>query len=681
MLFFSQGYITFVYFSDDKSLASLFTSGYIMDNLGFFRAAAAVSDVALADPQRNALHICRLISLAAERGAEFVVFPELAVTGYSCADLFHQSLLLDQAWNALRSIAEHCGTAGIWAAVGLPVRFQGALYNCAAVISASGRIAGFVPKSHLPNYNEFYEKRWFQSGAVADGMVQISPDEAVPFAPRQIFTINGARVAVEICEDGWVPVTPGTLACLQGADIVANLSATDEMTGKNAYLASMLKSLSARCRCGYIYASAGWGESSTDLVFSGNAMILEDGVMLARSSRFSFEPLLETADIDVEKLRNDRRRFNSFSDISPFSPPHTRSGTEEVHDGALALPRTDLLREVDPTPFVPGDTSRLREHCTEIISIQAWGLARRITATGNGKVIVGISGGLDSTLALLVAAHAADMLGKPRTDIIGITMPGLATTSRTKSNAVKLMELLGVTSMEIPIAKAVAQHFDDLGHDPAVHDATFENTQARERTQILMDMANKKGGFVLGTGDLSELALGWCTYNGDQMSMYGVNASVPKTLVRYLVGWFAEEAAGNGDETTEAVLRDIIDTPISPELIPADDDSADTIAQKTEDLVGPYILHDFFLYHMLRNSFGPAKILALARKAFAGTYDDETLRKWLRNFYRRFFSQQFKRSCMPDGPKVGSVCLSPRGDWRMPSDASARMWLDQVEML
>lgn len=639
-----------------------------MDNYGFFRASVAVPNVEIANPKSNALSHIELMRQAADESSLLVLFPELSLTGYTCGDLFNFPMLLEAAEEAVSTLAEETRRLNIHVIVGLPISFCNRLYNCALVIGPDGPLMA-VPKLNLPNYNEFYEKRWFASGTeIKDATIQIA-GKSIPLTNDMLLEINGTKVGIEICEDMWVAQSPAIRLALGGADIIANLSATDEAIGKHDYLKRLISSRSATLRAGYLYASAGWGESSTDLVFSGNGIIMEDGTSLAQTERFCMNPQIATADIDIERLRNDRRRFNSFA---PEPHPLT-SVASEIHVASSNPEPAGLMRNVDPHPFVPSDSNRLEEHCREIISIQAWGLARRIKATGNASMVIGISGGLDSTLALLVAVRTADMLHLPHTHIIGITMPGPGTTTRTKSNATILMERLGVTTMEIPIGKAVSQHFQDIGQDPAKHDAAFENSQARERTQILMDMANKEGAIVVGTGDLSELALGWCTYNGDQMSMYGVNASVPKTLVKYLVEWFADDS---DDEETSRVLRDIIDTPISPELIPADD-NADTIAQKTEDLVGPYELHDFFLYHTLRNSFSPEKIEYLCRLAFKGRYNDATIRKWLTTFFRRFFNQQFKRSCMPDGPKVGSVCLSPRGDWRMPSDASSALWRNQ----
>ncbi|MDE6299313.1 MAG: NAD(+) synthase [Muribaculaceae bacterium] len=480
-------------------------------------------------------------------------------------------------------------------------------------------------------------------------------------------------ICVEICEDLWTPIPPSSVMAMAGADVILNLSASDELIGKHDYLKRLISQQSARCRCGYVYASAGWGESSTDLVFAGNAVVAEDGVLVEAERRFFTEPTLVGKDIDIQKLRNDRARYSTFFDSSAIPSGFRMIGVKGERE--IGEVRNDTMNvRIDPRPFVPHDEDKLREHCEEIINIQARGLMQRLNVINCRKAVIGISGGLDSTLALLVTVRAFDRLGLDRKGIVGITMPGMATTSRTKGNAVGLMEELGVTVMEIPIGKAVAQHFADIGQDPEKYDVTYENSQARERTQILMDVANKENAIVIGTGDMSELALGWCTYNGDHMSMYAVNASVPKTLVKHLVSWFATEV---GPEAA-AILRDIVDTPISPELVPS---GSDEITQKTEDLVGPYELHDFYMYHLLRNSFSPKKIYFLAKMAFKGRYDDATLLKWLRNFYRRFFNQQFKRSCMPDGPKVGSVCLSPRGDWRMPSDASSALWMREIDTL
>ena len=645
------------------------------------RVAAAVPEVSLANPVVNMTVMADMCRHLSARHVRLTVFPELSLTGYTCADLFGQSLLLDKVEDILsRYLGNDAVTEtesslllpeDMVTVIGAPLRRGPHLYNCAVVI-AGNRILGVVPKSHIPNYSEFYELRWFTPAAdITASTISIRGHE-VPFGTDLLFDIGGAMLGVEICEDLWVPTPPSSRLCRQGADIIANLSASDENIGKHDYLLQLITQQSARCSSGYVYASAGVGESSTDLVFSGNAIIAADGTLLETSSRFIPSSFTSIADIDIERLRNDRRHRNTFDSTREPEARVIRS-SQSVSDLKEYF---SPLQPVDPTPFVPSDAGSRSERCREILSIQAWGLMQRLRATGMKKVVIGISGGLDSTLALLVAVKAFEMLGIERSNIVGITMPGFGTTDRTHSNAWRLMQELGVTPIEIPIGEAVQQHFAAIGHDGVTLDATYENSQARERTQILMDYANRIGGLVVGTGDLSELALGWCTYNADQMSMYGVNASVPKTLVRHLIEWYADCEA---TPEVARLLRDIADTPISPELLPAKDNGE--IDQKTEDLVGPYLLHDFFLYHVLRNGFRPLKIYMLACNAFEGVYDTSVIRHWMRNFYRRFFSQQFKRSVMPDGPKVGSVCLSPRGDWRMPSDASSRMWLDEVDNL
>lgn len=639
-----------------------------MDKYGIMRVGAAVPNVKVGDPVYNERQIVSLAAQASEQGIEVIVTPELSITGYTCADLFNQPLLLEAAKETTLQLADDTKEMNVMIVVGLPVVYSGRRYNCGVVIY-QGEIVGIVPKSYIPNYSEFYEKRWFTSGRnIKNAKIEIAGKE-VPFGTDLLFSLNGAKVGIEICEDLWVPVPPSSLMCQQGADIILNLSASDELIGKHRYLLSLIAQQSGRCRCGYVYSSCGWGESSTDLVFVGKGVVAVDGNIRAESARFSTEPMLIGCNVDVERLRTARMRFDTFFDGTE-DMPSVRIINLNYHRSELK----ELEEYVDPLPFVPADAERLREHCEEIINIQSQGLMQRLNAIRCDKVVIGISGGLDSTLALLVAVRAFDRLGLDRKGIIGITMPGMATTSRTHNNATGLMEELGVTSLEIPIGKAVAQHFQDIGQDPDVYDVTYENSQARERTQILMDYANKVNAIVVGTGDMSELALGWATYNGDHMSMYGVNASVPKTLVRHLVRWFS----GEFSERCGDILMDIVDTPISPELVPS---GSDDIAQKTEDLVGPYELHDFYLYHLLRNSFSPRKTFMLARRAFRGEYNDGTILKWLKTFYRRFFNQQFKRSCMPDGPKVGNVCLSPRGDWRMPSDATVRLWLAEIEQL
>lgn len=641
-----------------------------MDNYGFVKVAAAVPQVAVADCARNAERIVALAQQAARRGVELVAFPELAVTGYTCADLFLQPALLDAADEALGEIMRQTRKLPLALIVGLPLRHEDRLYNCAAVV-AQGRLLGVVPKSYIPNYAEFYEARWFASGAGIEEERITAAGQEADFGTELTFAVNGAEFGIEICEDLWVASPPSSRLALNGAKLIFNLSASPEGVGKHAYLRELVAQQSARTHTAYVYCSAGFGESSTDLVFAGNGLIAENGTMLAQAARFSLDEQLTVADVDIERLEFERRRNTSFR-------MREEAGESTVIEMELpdALKASALDRRVDPMPFVPADEAHRSERCEEIFQIQSHGLARRLAHTGCRCAVVGISGGLDSTLALLVTVRTFDKLGLDRRGILGITMPGFGTTDRTYRNALKLMEGLGVTVREIPIRDACLQHFRDIGLPESDRSAAYENAQARERTQILMDVANMEGGLVIGTGDLSELALGWATYNGDQMSMYGVNASVPKTLVRHLVRWAADTER---DGATRATLLDIIDTPVSPELLPADREG--NIAQKTEDLVGPYELHDFFLYNFVRAGFRPAKIAFLAEQAFAGSYDRETIVKWLRVFFRRFFVQQFKRSAMPDGPKVGSVSLSPRGDWRMPSDASAALWLRELEEL
>lgn len=645
---------------------------------GWFRVAAAVPTVTIANPDKNIDSIISLAEKAERMQVNLCVFPELCVTGYTCGDLFNQKLLLNATERAVESLCEWSMVKDVALVIGVPLRINQTLYNCAMVI-CGGKIFGAVPKTYIPDYNEFYEKRWFKSGAELNVEKFVYVGQKFPVSPNLLFNIEGIDVGIEICEDLWVPIPPSCRQAVNGALITANLSATDETTGKHNYLRSLIRQQSARCRSGYVYASAGFGESSTDLVFSGNAIIAEDGAILKEGERFSLEPQLVVGDIDVEKLLLDRTKFNSFHDniATPSDSAFKRIDVELGGAGTFVYnddkESNRILRKVIPYPFIPSDKAHLEENCREITNIQTWGLIQRLNATGCKNVVIGISGGLDSTLALLVAVKAFDRLGIDRKGVHAITMPGFGTTGRTRGNAWKLMEELGVDMREISINDAVSLHFKDIDHNSKVHDATYENSQARERTQILMDLANKYGGMVVGTGDLSESALGWATYNGDHISMYGVNAGVPKTLVRHLVEFHASEA----EPATAETLRDIIDTPISPELIPANADG--TIAQKTEDLVGPYELHDFFLFHTLRNGFTPTKIFFMAMEAFKEQHSADTIKKWLITFYRRFFSQQFKRSCTPDAPKVGSVCLSPRGDWRMPSDASSGAWIQEAE--
>ena len=633
---------------------------------GFIKVAAAVPSIKVADVDYNIQQIESLAAQAEGQGVEVMVTPELCVTGYSCQDLFREQLLLDKAEEGILRLLDFTRKLDVIIIVGCPVVINSLLYNCAVMVQ-HGQVLGIVPKTYLPNYGEFYEKRWFASAqdmnpadiSVAGGLVKVSAE------PLLIKTCHGVKFGVEICEDVWAPIPPSNNLALAGADIIFNLSASDELIGKHKYLCSLLAQQSARTISGYVYASAGFGESTQDVVYGGNAMVFENGKLLVEGERFTLQPQIKIAQLDVEKLRTERRHNTTFINAQ-------REAYANVVDAKLVSQHDfELIRDIDPHPFIPKNED-MQVSCEEILNIQVSGLIKRLYHINAQKAVIGISGGLDSTLALLVTVKAFDKLGLDRKGIIGITMPGFGTTDRTYQNAMKLMQTLGVTIREISIAKAVTQHFEDIGHDIKIHDITYENSQARERTQILMDVANQVNGIVVGTGDLSELALGWATYNGDHMSMYGVNAGVPKTLIRYLVSYVAGEMATD-------TLLDIIDTPISPELIPADEQGR--IKQKTEDLVGPYELHDFFIYYFLRYGFSPSKIFVMAQKAFANDYDDETIKKWLKTFCKRFFTQQFKRSCLPDGPKVGTVSLSPRGDWRMPSDASYTLWLQECEKL
>ena len=613
-------------------------------NYGFFRAASASLNLKVADPQYNKNSIISAIEAAEKEGARLLVTPELSVTGYTCADLFFTFALQNAANDALAQITAATKGKNIAVLLGMPVPFLGSLYNC-AVLVRGGKIIGAVPKKHIANYNEFYEKRWFASGFDFEAVQDISICGFDVKIGDQIFDLGGgAMLGVELCEDLWVPAPPSSQLVQSGANIIANLSASDEYVSKAQYRKSLVENQSARCVCGYVYAGAGPCESTTDLVFSGATLIAENGSVAAEGNRFDFENQIVYADLDIEKLSALRRNNMSFSN---------KIGTVQIVSAPVQNNENDLKhRFVDPHPFVPADDEMRRERCREIFAIQSCGLAKRISHVGSAGAIVGISGGLDSTLALLVAAEAMKRLGKSAADIIGITMPGFGTTGRTYNNALELMRRLGVQIMR------------DIEHNSEIHDITYENTQARERTQILFDMANKHNMLLVGTGDLSELAMGWCTYNGDHMSMYGVNASVPKTLVRYLV----EYVASVSDKETAAVLYDILDTPVSPELLPPDENG--NIAQKTEENIGPYELHDFFLYNFVRFGFSKEKLIMLAQKAFEDKYSPAVIEKWASVFMRRFFISQFKRSCIPDSPKVGSVSLSPRGDWRMPSDAS-----------
>ena len=661
---------------------------------GFIKVASAIPAVRVGDVVFNIQQMEEQIALAEGKGVEVITFPELSLTGYTCQDLFRQQILLEASEQGIMMLLDFTRKLDIISIVGAPVVVGDLLLNCAVVIQR-GQILGIVPKTYLPNYSEFYEKRWFASSQdlrdsevrYAGHKVRISPDV-------QLFrTYDGVQFGIEICEDVWAPAPPSNKLALAGADIIFNLSATDELIGKHHYLKSLLSQQSARTMTGYVYSSCGFGESTQDVVYGGNALIYENGKLLAEGERFSVDPQMVTAQIDVEKLRSERRTNSTYVNAQrniKYSMLDKQFSIRTIDAHPAEQERDFVLERTIPQhPFIP-TSDDMKASCEEIFNIQVMGLAKRIVHTHSKTVVVGISGGLDSTLALLVCVKTFDKLKMNRKGIIGVTMPGFGTTDRTYNNAITLMQSLGITIREISIAKAVTQHFEDIGHDASVHDVTYENSQARERTQILMDLANQLGGMVIGTGDLSELALGWATYNGDHMSMYGVNASIPKTLIRYLVGYVAESGV---DEQSRITLQDIIDTPISPELIPADENG--NIKQKTEDLVGPYELHDFFLYYFLRFGFRPAKIYLLAKKAFLETegervkisdndpdaYDEETIKKWLKTFVRRFFNQQFKRSCLPDGPKVGSVSLSPRGDWRMPSDATSALWLQEAENL
>ena len=640
-------------------------------NYGFVKVAAAVPRVKVADCKFNSERLEGLITIAEGKGVQILTFPEMCITGYTCGDLFAQQLLLEQAEMALIQILNSTRQLDIISILGMPVVVNSTVINAAVVIQ-KGKILGVVPKTYLPNYKEFYEQRWFTSALqVSENSVRLC-GQIVPMGNNLLFETAETTFGIEICEDLWATVPPSSSLALQGAEIIFNLSADDEGIGKHNYLCSLISQQSARCISGYVFSSSGFGESTTDVVFAGNGLIYENGYLLARSERFCMEEQLIINEIDVECIRAERRVNTTFAANKANCPGKeaVRISTEFVNSKDLNLTRT-----FNPHPFVP-QGNELNSRCEEIFSIQIAGLAQRLLHTGAKTAVIGISGGLDSTLALLVCVKTFDKLGLSRKDILGITMPGFGTTDRTYHNAIDLMNSLGVSIREISIREACIQHFKDIGHDLNIHDVTYENSQARERTQILMDIANQKWGMVIGTGDLSELALGWATYNGDHMSMYGVNAGIPKTLVKHLVQWVAENGM---DETSKATLLDIVDTPISPELIPAVENGE--IKQKTEDLVGPYELHDFFLYYFLRFGFRPSKIYFLAQTAFSGVYDDETIKKWLQTFFRRFFNQQFKRSCLPDGPKVGSISISPRGDWRMPSDASSAAWLKEIAEL
>ena len=633
---------------------------------GFVKVAAVTPKIRVADTKYNGEVICAEIKKAAGQGAKIIVLPELCITGYTCSDLFLQEKLLRAAKEELLRIAVFCETVDAIVFVGLPFAWDGKLYNVAAAIN-KGKILGLVPKIYLPNYNEFYEARHFTRGKEKAELVRLNEETEVLFGSDLLFTCESMpdlKIGVELCEDLWTVQPPSIQHARNGASVIVNLSASNELTGKSAYRRELVKTQSARLLCGYIYASAGEGESTQDVVYSGHNLIAENGTLLKEAVPFSGESIV--SEIDVTRLIAERRRMTTFE---------LEESEYKKIPFSLQKEQIELTRPVDPMPFVPSGASDRNARCEEILAIQAHGLKKRLEHTHCKAAVIGISGGLDSTLALLVTVRAFDLLGMDHGQIKAVTMPGFGTTDRTYDNAVKLIRNLGADFIEVDIRDAVNIHFRDIGQDPSVHDVTYENGQARERTQILMDIANKSGGMVIGTGDLSELALGWATYNGDHMSMYAVNASVPKTLVRHLVRYYADTC---GNQTLEQVLLDVLDTPVSPELLPPEEGK---ISQKTEDLVGPYELHDFFLYHMLRQGETPAKVYRLAKLAFLGTYEDAVILKWLKTFYRRFFAQQFKRSCLPDGPKVGSVAVSPRGDLRMPSDACGTIWLQEIEEL
>ena len=631
---------------------------------GFVKVAAATPDIRVADVEFNTQNIINVMEEAQKNGAKILVFPELCVTGYTCSDLFDHSVLLKASRKALLEIAENTSDKDMLVFVGAPLEVNGKLYNVAAAMN-QGEILGFTTKTFLPNYGEFYEMRQFTPGPQTVREITFE-GKKIPFGPQILFQAKGMEelvVAAEICEDVWSPVPPSIQAALEGATMIVNCSASDETIGKDTYRRALISGQSARLISGYIYANAGEGESTTDLVFGGHNIIAENGTILKESSRYVNEIIY--SELDLQRITGERRKNTTFQPLDEETLVRVPFTIEET--------KTFLTRTFPKKPFVPSDEQTRAQRCEEILTIQAMGLKKRLAHTNARTAVVGISGGLDSTLALLVTARAFDMLGRDKKDIIAVTMPCFGTTDRTYQNACEMSKKVGATLIEVPIADAVNVHFRDIGHDPEDHSVTYENCQARERTQVLMDIANKTWGMVIGTGDLSELALGWATYNGDHMSMYGVNASVPKTLVRHLVKYAADDTK---DEALKNVLYDVLDTPVSPELLPPKDGD---IAQKTEDLVGPYELHDFFLYFMLRFGYEPSKIFRIACMTFDGEYDKETIFKWLETFCRRFFSQQFKRSCLPDGPKVGTVALSPRGDWRMPSDACVAVWMKDLE--
>ena len=640
---------------------------------GIMRVAAAVPKLRLGNVAANVQAMTEQLRQAANKCAALVTFPELSMTGYTCGDLFFQKSLLTAVEAGLQTLMDAC-PAGVTAVVGAPIQAEGVLYNCAVVLT-QGRLLGVAPKLFLPNYNEFYEKRWFASGFQLHADSVTLCGQQVPMGRELLFMgADGVRFGVELCEDLWTPLPPSTFLALHGAEVMVNLSASNELIAKREYRQELVRQQSARCLCGYVYVSAGVGESSSDLVFSGHSMVAQCGGMVKENADYLAEDYVLTADLDLDRIRADRREQTSFADAQ--GNYGALQPVRQVACPALGLAEDAAVDlHVAKHPFIPADKASRQARCAQIFDMQATALARRLRITG-GKLTVGISGGLDSTLALLAACRAMDLMGLPRTNITGVTMPCFGTTDHTYRNALTLMDTLGVSQREIPIHEAVRLHFRDIGHDEADHSVTYENAQARERTQVLMDVANQTGGIVLGTGDLSEIALGWCTYNADHMSMYGVNSGVPKTLVRWVIQTATENPAF---AASKEVLQSILDTPISPELLPPDEQG--NIAQQTEDLVGPYALHDFFLYYVVRFGMRPRKIYELAKLAFAEDFDNATILKWLKNFYRRFFTQQFKRNCIPDGVKIGSIALSPRGDWRMPSDAESTLWREECEAL
>lgn len=643
---------------------------------GLVRVGAAVPSLALGNVKENMKRHLAMMREAKEKHVSIVTFPELSLTGYTCGDLFFQRRLLDDVTDALLALKEEM-PEGILAVVGAPLEIEGALYNCAVVLH-KGEIISAVPKTFLPNNGEFYEKRWFQSGDARRDASAAIPKLKTDVCRQAIFEMeDGVRFGIELCEDLWAPLPPSTMLSVEGAEIILNLSASNELLSKREYRQQLISQQSARCQCGYVYVSAGMGESSSDLVFSGHSVIASCGTVIRESEGYLADNYLMTADIDIDRIRADRMKQSSFADCAAQVRAMWKQEPNILRTMENALLPDDEAPDyrVSKHPFIPSDKASRQLRCAQILAMQATALARRLAVTG-GKVVVGISGGLDSTLALLAACKAVDMLHLPRTNILGITMPCFGTTDRTYHNALDLMTSLGVSQREIPIHNAVRQHFADIGHDESDHSVTYENCQARERTQVLMDVANKIGAIVLGTGDLSEIALGWCTYNADHMSMYGVNSGVPKTLVRWVIQTAAENEAFS---SSRECLQSILDTPISPELLPPDEKG--NILQQTEDVVGPYALHDFFLYYAIRFGYPPKKVFELCCIAFQDDFSCETILKWLKNFYRRFWTQQFKRNCMPDGVKIGSIALSPRGDWRMPSDAQYKAWMDECDCI